>query len=180
VNYFANKNVLELSRLSFVKTALMPSLLKKTLSKAAQRLYLEFTSLCSKDKKNNLLNDKKYHINFYIEILQVEKLLQVLFLNADNKDIARKICEITGAGNLDAALKIFENWKKKYLQRYGNKEVKDETETEFTFDDLIVEVSRWLGYPIDRKRTTVLEFAGMLNAFNRHLTHQNKKNVCKK
>ena len=55
------------------------------------------------------------------------------------------------------------------------KETKQSGKSDFDIQSLVTEVSRYLGYQIDRRKTTVMEFAGDVDSWKRSVEIQNKQ-----
>jgi len=153
---------------------LFPS--KKTIQAAETMLQTEFAALCG--EKVNIFPAKKA-LKLRILATQLQELLNIHAKSKKSRaKIEQKISELTSSNSIEVASQMLKSWTQQLQIEEKNLE-KDEQKgktKDVGLEDLVVETSKYLGYQIDRKRTSVAEFAGHLKSFKRHIAAQEKAN----
>ena len=141
---------------------------------AGAMLQMEFSALCG--EKVNMFPGKQA-LKLRLLIAQLQELLNIHAKSKKHRaKIEQKIAELTSSNSIEVAHQMLKAWTRQL--QIEEQSLKKDTQKDKTQDarleDLVVETSKYLGYQIDRKRTSVAEFAGQLKSFKRHIAAQEK------
>ena len=156
-----------------LRRRLFPS--QQTIEIAGVMLQMEFAALCG--EKVNMFPGKQA-LKLRLLIAQLQELLNIHAKSKKHRpQIEQKILALTHSNSLKNAQQLLKHWAN-VLQIEEAKlenEAKKNSNKDIKIEDLVVETSKYLGYPIDRKRP-VSEFAGQLKSFKRYIAAQEKTN----
>ena len=143
-----------------LRRRLFPS--KQTLEMARVMLGIEFAKLC--DEKADLFPAKQA-LKLRLQVTQLEQLLDIHAKSSSRHraEIERKMSEFTGSTSVAAAKEKLGELMR-LLDMEEKKLEKDKKRPAFRFEDLVVDITKYLGFQIDRKNTTVAEFAGYIKS----------------
>ena len=145
---------------------------------------MEFTKLCGESVQKF---PAKKAIILRMMIAQLQGLLDIHTKTRKYRlKIEQKIFELTSTSTILEAKQILHTWlsllneEEKSLEKNAQK---SKVKLETGFEDLVVETTKYLGFQIDRRKTTVAEFAEHVKSFKRHIANiekNNQKNIRKK
>jgi tRNA A37 threonylcarbamoyladenosine modification protein TsaB len=145
----------------------------KTLTEANNRLAVEYFELCSMGGKQHLAGKEIVLMNIQIRRLSV----YIDIYESGNVEIMEKIVGMTGYETIAEAKHLLEQWiyDMEAEHKRLEKEAKDKKDVSYDMNSMVVDVCRWLGFQLDRKGTTVSEFAGYMASFSKCVEQMDKK-----
>ena len=145
---------------------------KKTLTEALGMLMTEYSELCG------IRDNKRFAGKDALMIrMQVVQLNGYIIIQMTGRDVMHKIRDLCGANTVEEAKSILKLWTTDLEAAESRLEKETKTAGTKTFDiyGLVTEVSRYLCFQLDKRRTTVAEFAGYVVSFNRFVEGINGK-----
>ena len=146
---------------------------KKTLAEAYSVLITEYVELCGERGKHKFEGGEVFILR-----LQIIQLSGYIEIHSSGRDVMDKINELCGANTIQEAKGILNAWMVDWelAERQMKKEAEKAGSRVFDLSGLVVDVSRYLGYQLNRRETTVAEFAECVVSFKKYVEVMSKKN----
>jgi len=135
-------------------------------------LLMEYLELCGEGGKQKITGS-----DVFLQRLQIMQLAGYINLHLSGHDAIDKISELCGEYTIEEAQSTLALWRldleaaEKQLERETNT---NDDASGFDLCGCVIEVCRYLGYQIDRKNTSVSEFAGCMVRFKKYIAAQEK------
>ena len=109
-----------------------------------------------------------------LQVMQLYEYLTIIEKTQSPNVIMQKITELTGAYSVKEANDILKSWiiDLEAAEKTFEKEIKISGKSDFDIQSLVTEVSKYLGFQIDRLRTTAAEFASYVASFHHYIENQ--------
>ena len=145
---------------------------KKTLAEALGMLMAEYSELCGIHDNKRFAGKDAMMIR-----LQVVQLNGYIIIQTSGRDVMDKIRDLCGATTIEEAKSILKLWMTdlEAAERRLEKETKTAGTKTFDIYGLVTEVSRYLCFQLDKRRTTVAEFAGYVMSFSKYVEKTKSK-----
>ena len=140
---------------------------KNALTEAYALLMTEYVELCGERGKQKIMGS-----DVFLQRLQVMQLSGYINLHLSGHDAMNKISELCGECTIEEAKSTLDLWTLdlETAERQLEKELKKESSgNTFDLSGMTIDVSRHLGYQLDRRKTTVLEFAGCVVSLKKYI-----------
>jgi hypothetical protein len=160
-----------------VRRRLFPS--KTTVEMACGLLQMEFATLCGDSAD---LFPQKKAIKLRVLVIHLQELFEIYAKSKKHRAmIEEKIFELTSTRSMDVARQQLQTWiirlkeEEKRLEKETGKSKKGKKD-DGTFEDLVIEVSKYNKFHIDRYKMTAAEFAGYVKSFKKDAERQARAN----
>lgn len=145
---------------------------------AGAMLMQEFSNLCGIEKKS-MFPEKNILIK-ELQILQLHECLLIYDMSMDKKSVMDKITNLTGMYTVKEAEYILKTWiiDLESEKKASENRMKQDAEKEnYDIRFLATDVCRFMGFQIDRRKTSVAEFAGYVASYKKQIERDRKKEV---
>ena len=157
---------------------------QNTLQLAGAMLMHEFSTLCG-EKRGKFpgvdLMKQRLRVRRLQELIAIAEATRDFITHANNEAML-KIKDLVGF-DCSKSLKPAENTLKLWIidlevaEKAFEKETEKAKKEEYNFQILVTDVSKYMGFQIDRLRTTVAEFAGYVCSMRKEIDRNRQKNI---